>query len=294
MTKVIGVLYHPRLPEARALSGELTQTLQDRGHQTWVASAWEEQEMKDLMSGTDVVVTIGGDGTILRAARAIIPAPIPILGVRFGRLGFIAEITAEEALQRAPAMVEAMDNVEVRSMLQANFATTQVDRALAQKQHPLMNGDPELHALNDIVVSRGATGRPVYVRVLIDQQPFITYRADAVTVATATGSTGYALSAGGPVLHPASRCFVLTAVAPHATLGNALVLEPSMTVQLTVYSDHGAVLSIDGQGDIPIEDGDTVTIRQSPYSARFLRLEPGDHYYANLLARLHFAETIER
>src|SRR5207237_6996277 len=128
-------------------------------------------------------------------------------------------------------------------------------------------------------------------QVTIDGQLLTTYRADGVTVATATGSTGYSLSAGGPVLRPTSESMVLTPVAPHATLGNALVLDPGSVVELTVYSDHGAMVSIDGQVDISVEDGETITVRRSPYSARFLRTMAGDHFYSSLLHRLRFGES---
>src|SRR3989338_8343112 len=99
MAKLIGILYHPHLPAAQALSRALTEILEGDGYQVWSASAWEEQGAKDLMAGTTTVVSVGGDGTIMRAARAIIPAAVPILGIRFGRLGFLAEIDPDEALE---------------------------------------------------------------------------------------------------------------------------------------------------------------------------------------------------
>jgi NAD+ kinase len=292
VSKLAGILYHPRVPAAQVLAVQLAQVLEQRGYQTWRASAWAEEEVQHLMPGTDAVVSIGGDGTILRAARAIIPAPVPILGVRFGRLGFLAEIAPADALQQAPALLDNPGPLETRAMLKATCALTKVDPTLAQKHHPLMNGDPSFHALNDVVIARGAAGRPIYVEVTIDGQPCITYRADAVVMATATGSTGYTLSAGGPILHPQSRNFLLCPVAAHATLPNALLLEPESRVQLRVHSDHGAVMSIDGQVDITLADSDTVTVTLSPYQARFIRAQPGDAFYRTLLQRLHFGESI--
>lgn len=291
MSKLAGIVFHPRLPEAEALAVQLAQRLEARGYQTWRVSAWAEEEVKHLMPGTTAVISIGGDGTILRAARAIIPAPVPILGIRFGRLGFLAEVSPEDALERAPEMLEDPGLLEERAMLKATSALTHVDPALAERHHPLMNGEPSFHALNDVVVSRGAAGRPIYVDVTIDRQPCITYRADAVAVATATGSTGYTLSAGGPILHPLSRHFVLCPVAAHATLSNAFLLEPHSEVRLQVHSDHGAVMSIDGQVDIPLTDGDTVTVRLSPYLARFIRGSAQDAFYRDLLHRLRYGEA---
>ncbi|HLC30858.1 MAG TPA: NAD(+)/NADH kinase [Dehalococcoidia bacterium] len=292
MTKLIGILYHPRLPAAQALSGTLTEVLEGKGYQVWSASAWEEQGAKDLMAGTAAVVSVGGDGTIMRAARAIIPASVPILGIRFGRLGFLAEMDPDEALERVPRLLDGAGYVEERGMLQAWCADTPVDPALNEKHHPLMTEDTGFHALNDVAVARGGAGRPIYVQVTIDGEYFTTYRADAVVLATATGSTAYSFSAGGPVLRPTSASYVLTPVAPHGTFTNSLVLEPATRVQLTVHSDHGSILSIDGQVDITLKDGETVTVQRSPYTARFLRAGVEDGFYKGLLARLRFGENL--
>ena len=289
--KLVGILYHPRLPEAQTLAKNLGELLEGRGFRVWSASAWNEAEAVGLMAGTAAVVSVGGDGTILRAARAVVPAPVPIVGIRFGRLGFLAEVPPDSALERVPLLLEGQGHLEVRTMLQAALAHTKLEPGLAQHHHPLLGGEPKFHALNEIMVARGAPGRPINVQVNIDGQLLTTYRADGVTVATATGSTGYALSAGGPILRPTSECFVLTPVAAHATMGNALVLDSDSVVELTVYSDHGAMVSIDGQVDISVEDGETITVKRSPYSARFLRTMPGDHFYSSLLHRLRFGES---
>lgn len=289
--RLVGILYHPRVPEAQTLAKNLAQVLQARAYKVWSASAWDEQEATSLMAGTRAVVSIGGDGTILRAARAVIPEPIPIVGIRFGRLGFIAEVPPDTALERVPPLLEGEGYVEVRAMLQATLARTKLDPSIRAKHHPLLVGEPGFHALNEVMVARGAPGRPINVQVTIDGQLLTTYRADGVTVATATGSTGYVLSAGGPILKPTSECYVLTPVAPHATLNNAIVLQQESVVDLTVYSDHGATVSIDGQVDVAIEDGETISIRRSPYSARFLRTAGSDHFYASLIHRLRFGES---
>ncbi len=291
MPKLAGILYHPQVPEAHELAIELAAVLETHGYATWRASAWAEDDVKHLMEGTAAVITIGGDGTILRAARSIIPAPVPILGIRFGRLGFLAEISPEDAIARVPELLSDPSLLQERSMLKATCELTHVEPELAEKHHPLMNGDPSFHALNDVVIARGAAGRPIYVEVTIDGQPTITYRADAVAVASATGSTGYTLSAGGPILHPSSRSFLLCPVAAHATLNNSFLLEPDSKVRLRVHSDHGAVMSIDGQVDIALTDGDTITVELSPFKARFIRARPDDTFYANLLPRLHFGSS---
>lgn len=291
MSKVAGLLFHPGQHEARVLASKLAERLSAGGYQTWQMSAWAEEDITSLMPGTSAIISIGGDGTILRAARAIIPAPVPILGIRFGRLGFLAEISPEDALSRVPELLEDPNLLEERAMLKATCELTEVPPELAERHHPLMNGDPSFHALNDVVIARGAAGRPIYVEVTIDRQPCITYRTDAVVVSTATGSTGYTLSAGGPILHPRSSSFLLCPVAAHANLPNAFVLEPHSTVLLRVHSDHGAAMSIDGQVDIPLTDGDTITVALSPYKARFIGARPEDSFYSSLLPRLRFGDS---
>ena len=290
MSKLIGVLFHPELEGARTLSHDLCALLEQTGHRTWSASAWHEEGAKELLAASEAIVSVGGDGTLMRAVRALIPMPVPVLGIRYGKLGFIAEIPHEEALRKVPSLVNGGGHVEARTLLQANLTTTKIDRALVQVHHPLLNGDPEFHALNDVVLSRRMGGRPIDVLVFINNEPFTTYRADAVIIATATGSTGYALSAGGPILHPTSQSFVFTAVAPHATLTNAVVIEPSATVRLKVSSEQGAILSVDGQVDLPIGQEETVTIQKSPYAARFLRSSPDAYFYSHLITRLRFGE----
>jgi len=294
VSKLVGVLYHPRIEEARTLSVALKDVLEQKGYQVWAASAWEEKNAKDLLPGTQAVVSIGGDGTIMRAARIIIPATAPILGIRYGRLGFLAELDPADALARVPAILERPPRTDLRSMLQATCMSTLLDPSLNEKHYPLMagNGDSSLHALNDIAVARGSAGRPINVTVTIDGQLYATYRTDGVILSTATGSTAYSFSAGGPVLHPTSEDFVLTPVSPQATFNNALVLRSTSMVQLMVTSDHGAILSIDGQIDVPLEDGETVTVQKSPYHVSFLRASAQDSFYGELLARLRFGENL--
>jgi NAD+ kinase len=136
------------------------------------------------------------------------------------------------------------------------------------------------------VVARGEIARVVYIEASIDCQALTTYKADGVIVATATGSTGYALAAGGPVLYPQSRDFVMVPVVPHLSLGYPLVLPPGAIIRLKLTTVYPATLSIDGHINLPLSTGDTVTIRRSPNTIRFLRIRPEAEYYASLEARL--------
>jgi len=140
--------------------------------------------------------------------------------------------------------------------------------------------------LNDAIVGRGGVSRVVYVEATIDGESLTTYKADGVLVSTATGSTGYSLAAGGPILFPQSQDILVKPVCPHLTMGYALVLPPTATVELKVRTDHEAMLSIDGQLQFSLDDGDMVAIRRSPYSASFIRLRPNGFFYSTLEERL--------
>jgi NAD+ kinase len=147
-------------------------------------------------------------------------------------------------------------------------------------------GKEPFHALNDVVLGRGAISRVIYVETTIDGAPLNTYKADGVILATATGSTGYSLAAGGPILYPQSREIILNPISPHLTFANAVVLPPTAIVELKVRTDHQAMLSIDGQIDLALESGDSVKVKLSPHVARFLRVQPLTFFYSILMERL--------
>jgi NAD+ kinase len=142
------------------------------------------------------------------------------------------------------------------------------------------------HGLNDAVVSRGEVARVVHLKVWVDGEPLTTVKGDGVILATATGSTGYALSAGGPILYPQAREIVLQPLAPHLSWRTPLVLTPEAVVEIEVVTDHSAVLSLDGQVNRSLAEGDRVRACRSPHSARFLRTEPPGYFYRSLGRRL--------
>ena len=275
----IGIVYNPRVPEAVRLAEAIVRELHLEGR-CWVASATELEGVERAARDTAVIVSVGGDGTILRTQRLAAPLGIPVVGVNLGRLGFMTELAAHEALAQLPRYLSGEVRVEERAMLQATVYPQGV--APGQEEGELLT----FHALNDVVVGRGAVSRMVRVHTRVDGQPLTVYRADALIVATATGSTGYNLSAGGPILVPTSRDLVLKPVASHLGLGAALVLPASVTVDLVVDSDAQAMLSVDGYVDLALAPGDMVRVRLSPHVARFLRAHEPAHYYATLMQRL--------
>ncbi len=271
----VGILYHPRRTPAETLAKDILKALADLRVSGWLCSAWEEEEARTKIEGTDLIISVGGDGTILRAARVVVPWPVPILGINLGRLGFMTELEPKEVFQKLPTFVAGEGWIEERTML----------RALLQPAAG-EGKSGALNALNDAVVSRGASSRLIYIEAMIDNETLTTYKADGVIVATATGSTGYSFSAGGPILHPEAKELLLTPLLAHLSMATPLVLPPSATVALRVDTGPQATLSIDGQIDIVLNSGDSVTVERSPYVTRFLRAQPLNYFYSTLMRRL--------
>ena len=270
--KRIAVIYHPRIAAAGKLKDRLVDMLHSMNVDAWTCSAWDDEGMRSQAEGTAMAVAIGGDGTILRVARAVTPWEVPVIGVNLGHLGFMAELSAEEILEKLPALLEGDGWVDERSMLQVEVCGDQ-DRLT-------------LHALNDVLLGRGSVPRVVYVRTTIDGGYLTTYKADGVIVSTATGSTGYFLAAGGPIVYPQADVLLMKPMSPHLTLPYALVLPPTAVVELEIHTDHEAVLSIDGQVNVPLKDGCKVLVRRSSLVTRFWRVRPADFFYSALVERL--------
>ncbi len=271
--KKIGIVYHPLNKGTLALAQKLAGLLKAASVQSWLCSAWEDEQLCRKVSDMDMVFTIGGDGTILRAAQAVVPHAIPITGINMGNLGFLTELTVEEAADKLPALLDGEGWIDERAMLEVELC------AAGQKpQH--------FFVLNDVVIARGDIARIIYVETIINGQPLTTYKADGVITATATGSTGYALAAGGPILYPQAEQFLLVPIMPHLSFGNSLVLPPQAEVELRVGAIHKAIFSIDGHISLPLGGGDSIKIKHSPVKTRFLRISPRDSYYATLEQKL--------
>jgi len=271
--KKIGILYHPKVEATRKKAGELEAFLKGRGLSVWVCSAWERDKARGSLDGTDLVITVGGDGTILRAVQVVIPGKTPVAGINLGKLGFMTEFDAEDALEKLPALIDSKGWIDERAMIEVEVAASE--------------GEPRIfHALNDAVVARGEIARLIRVDASVDGRRLTTYKTDGVIVATATGSTGYALAARGPILYPQSRDFMLVPVAPHLSSAYTLVLPETAELKLQLNTYHAATLSVDGHINLSLSNGDTVIIRRSPHVARFLRIRPGESFYSSLEDKL--------
>ena len=271
--KNVGIFYHPLVEATQAKAEQLQDFLVSRSITVWLCSAWEVEPARSRLDNTDLVLSVGGDGTILRSAQAVVPLMIPIIGINLGKLGFMTELSADEAIDRLPTLLSGEGWADERAMLQAELVADD-------------KKTETYHALNDVVVARGAIARLIRVSASIDGKYLADYKADGVIAATATGSTGYSLAAGGPILYPQSKDFLLVPITPHLSPAHALVLPARTSVQLTVTAPRQATLSIDGHINMPLADGASVKIRQSPHRTRFLRIHPEDSFYRSLEQKL--------
>jgi NAD+ kinase len=268
--KRLGILYHPKIQKSEQFALKLEEILKGKGIECWLHSSWDESGARSLLDKTELMVSIGGDGTILRAARIIFPREIPIVGINFGNLGFMAELDAENAVDKLTSILSGEGWVDERAMLEAKVKSS----------------GKTFHALNDVVAGRGKYMRLINVEVRIDDEPFTTYRADAVIAATATGSTGYSLAASGPIVYPESRGIILKAVCPHLNMDKALILAPGSKLNLKVHTNHDAVVSMDGQVECDLVNEDEIEVTLSPRVTKFIRLRPRSAFYTTLVSKI--------
>jgi len=269
----IGVLYHPKIPETQRVAHEIADFVGQQSCVAWLASTWDEPRVRDQVEHLDLALVLGGDGSTLRTARIVAPHSVPIVGLNMGRLGFLSELTPEDWRAKLPSILQGEFWIEERMMLSAEV-----------QRHG--NTFSEYQALNDVVVSRGALARLIRVHTHIDGGHLVTYAADGVIVSTPTGSTAYAMAAGGPIMPPELHNILLLPIAPHLSLERAIVLSQGVTMDLHIDTDHEAILTVDGQFAFALSDGDRVIVRASPYKARFARVQERTYFYKTLRDRL--------
>jgi NAD+ kinase len=265
---VVVVAHHDR-PAVREVVEALRAWLQPRGHRLWMpVEDAAARGLGDLGSArpaseADLLVCLGGDGTILRAVHLLDGAAVPILAAHVGTLGYLAEVEPSEA---AAAMAAWLETPEA-----SGFRLD--ERMLLGVSLRCRAGGPPLEwrALNEVVIERQQSGHTVWIDVTIDGAQFARYSADGLIVATPTGSTAYNMSARGPVVSPRQRALILTPVSPHMLFDRSLVLHETETLGLTVVGTREADVVVDGRRVAALEPGDVVTCARSSASACFLR-----------------------
>ncbi len=272
--KRIGIVYHPLNKGAVNLAQKISGILDPEDVTCWFCSAWEVLQLCQRVGDTDLILTVGGDGTILRTAQALVSHSIPIVGINMGKLGFLTELTADETADKLPALLAGGGRIDDRFMLEVELEGKQKKKG------------KKYFVLNDVVIARGEIARIINVEAEINDELLTTYKADGVIVATATGSTGYSLACGGPILHPQAKQFLLVPIVPHLSLTNTLVLPPEATVKLRIGPIHTAILSVDGHISLPLEGNESIIVKNSKLKTRFLRTSRGDSFYSMLEQKL--------
>ena len=268
----IGIVHNGELAAAGELGNRIAEKY-SAGRTWWLATQADLDDQTTNLASSDLIITIGGDGTILRGAHAAASQDIPVLGINMGRVGFMSAVEHENALDEIGWYLAGNARIEQRFMVKAVISNG--------------NGDSEpLLALNDVTVARGAALRVIEVTTVVDGVHLATYRGDGVVVSTATGSTGYSLALGGPVMDPTSRDFLIKPIASHMSQFGGAILQASSTVELTVEAYEDATLNVDGFVDRTLSAGERVTITQEGDSVSFLRRKPPADFWGDLSTRL--------
>jgi len=265
---------HPTRPEAAALAERATAWLAERGHRAIMAL---QADGSVAIDGADLLVSLGGDGTLLRAVDSALGGGIPVLGVNIGRLGYLTQAEPGGLEDALTGFLSGAYQVEERMTL--SVIVHGPDGALVD----------ERMALNEATVEKTVPGHTVRIATSIDERPFVTYAADGLLVATPTGSTAYNLSARGPVLSPRLRAIVVTPVSPHMLFDRPLVLDPTERLHLEVLEPRPAVLVVDGISVSLLEPGATVDCREGGQPARLVTFGTRD-FHAILRAKFHLAD----
>jgi NAD+ kinase len=246
----IGFAYNPTNDAAIDLRERAAGWCRMHGIEHWAAQAQDFEQLCRELPTTDVLVVLGGDGTFLRAARAVIQVDVPLLGVNLGKVGFLSKVEANELESVLAKLQEGRFTVDERMALEARVLTA---------GRP--GGDAVHHAFNDVVVARGALARVVRIDVAIGASHLATFIADGLVVSSPTGSTGYSFSAGGPVVDPLSRILIVRPIAGYLSAIRSVVVGPSQVVSCRVVDATEAIVSIDGREDLPLSVGDVVEVR---------------------------------
>lgn len=276
----MAVLAHPQVRDGLARAKQVAQFLQQQGLETLVGLLNDPAVRRPVAEGrVDLCIALGGDGTMLRAGHLCGPAQVPILGINLGRFGFLIEIKWEEWQPALERLLAGEYWAEERLMLTATLHR---------------QGDPLLQwqVVNEVVVSRGRLVRPVRLAAYVDDIFLARYAVDGLIAATPTGSTAYALAAGGPILPPTLRNILLVPVAPHLSVDRAVVLDEGSVVRFVPEVEHQAVLSVDGQTPVDLETGDEIVVQCSEHSLVFIRVRGRDYFYRNITTYMNWNPTL--
>jgi NAD+ kinase len=265
------IVCHPDLLDAARTSAAVAQFLLQHGAETADNGSVYDEELNERIATRtyDMLIALGGDGTILRAGHMCAPRGIPLLGINMGHFGFLTEVGRENWQFSLDTILQGHYRLEERMMLKIEH----------------FRGDESLgnwQAINEVVICRGQFVRPIQLTASVNGYRTSTYVADGLIVATPTGSTAYALAAGGPILPPEMRNLLIVPVAPHLSMDRAIILPEGVNVNVLVNTNHEAVLSVDGKTPVVVIDGDRVESTASDYRLQMVRLKDPGYFYRNI------------
>ena len=282
----IGILSRPRRGELSVIFPPLLKWLTGRGflvaYDEETAAALPDsskgQPRSAVADSSQLLLVLGGDGTILTAARLAAPRRIPILPVNMGSLGFLTSFTLEELYPALEETLAGRFSISQRAMLQA-----ELERAGSVIETHL--------ALNDVVIHKGALARMIHLELIVNSDLVCRYRADGLIVSSPTGSTAYSLSAGGPIVHPAVESFIITPICPHMLSDRPLVVRDSSTIDVKLNGDTESVyLTLDGQRGIPMQPSDVLRVRRAEEHLKLIQ-PPQKPYFEILRNKLKWGEA---
>jgi NAD+ kinase len=276
--KTIGILTKPKFPDVKHILKDLVSWLRERhkevvfdGKTSALLGEPATHKKMQIAALSDMIMVLGGDGTMLNAARLVEGRSVPILGVNMGGLGFLTEVTLDHLYPALERIFAGDFYLEERLMLRAR-----IDRHGEQVAQAAV--------LNDVVVSKGTLARMVEVHITINGQFVTSLRGDGLIISTPTGSTAYSLSAGGPIIHPTVQALILTPICPHTLTHRPLLIPSTVNLEVTLTSkDEGAMTTFDGQVGVAITQGDTVLINASDRATNLIRFP--DRTYFDVLRR---------
>ncbi len=278
-----GIVANRKRSGATKVIRRLLAWMQQNGHEFRVCESLKDfvdsaallSKGEDLAKQCDYVVSLGGDGTLLAAARDIGASGIPVLGINLGSLGFLTQVSAEEMEHSLEALMNGEHHVEPRMLLTATVDSREDAR--------------EGIALNDVVVDRGNVARLIQLDLFVNEEFICTYRADGLIISTPTGSTAYNAAVGGPIVNPTMSAIIASPIAPQSLAARSLLFDGSDQIKIKVASGHhSALMTIDGQVSIPLKNGEEVLIKRAAYTTNLITFHQHS-FYSILRNKLHWA-----
>ncbi len=266
----VAVLFHPKKNKVNNAAEQVSQFLIQYGVTSLVTPTDNSELPQRLAEGEfDMVITLGGDGTMLRAGHLTAPYAVPLLGINLGRFGFLMQLGQEDWQSYFPRLLTGEYQVEKRMMIRAEH----------WRKEQLLG---TFQVINEVVVCRGQVVRPIRIRAEVDGYSLASYVADGLIASTPTGSTAYALAVGGPIMPPELQNILIMPVAPHLSMDRAVILPAGASVNIFASSDHQAVMSVDGHLPVMLKNEDRVSVTASDYHVRFVVFQDPGYFYRNL------------